>query len=139
MSDAAAHLSKLRAMLARGTTLRQAQAETGVSERTIRRRAEAAQWPRRRRHRLSAKQKRQIQRAVSQETLDGHRATLRRIAALAGCSVSTVWRHLNPALPGGPRKVRVYTCPQGHRTYLKPCQMCRAIGLAPGDAPERRS
>lgn len=117
-------LRKLRAYLARGDSLRAAADAAGLTKSTAQRLAARHKLPRRTPpKRLTTAEKRKIQRDLAK---DG--ATLRRIAAAARRGKSTIQRLANPVEPGDPKRVRPYRCPLGHRTYLKPCQTCRALG-----------
>jgi DNA invertase Pin-like site-specific DNA recombinase len=125
-AEAADHVRKLRALLARGDSIRQAAKAAGLSKSTAQRLAAKSRIPRRRAaRRLTDAEKRQIRRDAAKV-----RATLRRVARLARVGVATVHRTLNPVEPGAPRRVRPYTCPAGHRVFLRPCQVCQALQAA---------
>jgi len=132
MSDAAedrAHkaretIERLRALLARGATLKQAGQE--IEE------LDGSQWrayrlavkhrlPRRRRG-LPRHKSRQIE-----KYLRAMRLTINKIARLVKVSSDTVWKRKIARDGPGPRPCRPYTCPGCHnRVKLKPCQICRA-------------
>ncbi|MDQ3288938.1 MAG: hypothetical protein M3Q42_11910 [Pseudomonadota bacterium] len=130
-AESAHTVCKLRAALARGATLRQAERETGVPASTIRLWARREGVPRRRARRLDKSQRQTIRRAISREKIDGAKATLRKVASIVGCSPSTVWRVANPVEPGAPVRVRPYrctTCPSRPLVNVRPCPACLALG-----------
>lgn len=125
MGDTGETLRKLRAMLARGETIRQAAKILEKPPSTVHELAAKHDLPRRRpRPALTAEQKRKVQRLRREDAV----RTLAQIAVLAGCSISAVWRLLNPPdkEPAAHEWVPQYTCPNGHKTIYRPCVICQA-------------
>jgi hypothetical protein len=121
-------IERLRTLLRRGATLKEASAAIGASVARTHRLAVRHRLPRRRRAMPAAK-RRLIDRELAKDRL-----TLGALARLAKVSTATVWKHKlarQRAIAGpGPRPARAYRCPRGHLVKLKPCQICRALDAA---------
>jgi len=123
--QARANLERLRAVLARGATLKQAAAQLPELD--------GSQW---RAYRLAAKHNlprrrrslpREKARLIEKE-LRRARLTINALAKLAKVSPMTVWRKKIARDGPGPRPCRPYWCRGcGKRVNLRPCQICRAL------------
>lgn len=126
------HLAKLRALLARGATLREAADQiTELAGQPLRAYRLAVKHNMRRRRRAITPAQ---QRTIDKE-LRKYRLTLRKIAARAKVALHTVQRRKAKLDGPGPRPCRRRRCPRGHLVVLWPCQLCRAIDgdLDPGE------
>lgn len=131
-SRARATIARLREVLARGATLKQAGREVpelGGSQWRAYRLAVKHNLPRRRRS-LPRDKVRLIEKELRRARL-----TLNALARLAKVSPMTVWRKKIARDGPGPRPSRPYWCRGcGKRVNLRPCQICRALrGRDPDD------
>lgn len=118
-------VERLRQLLARGATLREAGQslpELGGSPWRAYRLAVKHRLARRRRNLPRYKVR------VIEKELRRARLTINALARLAKVSTQTVWKRKIARDGPGPRPCRPYRCPDcGKRVNLRPCQICRAL------------
>lgn len=125
-ADTERTLARLRALLAQGKTLAQAGEKIGRKKSFVHKFAVRHRITRRRRKELSPRTDAAIRRRLREA-----RHTLRRIAALCGVSVKSVWlrsrQELDRAGEFRPRGIRVARrCPRHGLVKLWPCVACAA-------------
>lgn len=124
MDDAQAEetVARLRELLARGATIRQAAAELKRPRMVLFRLAKRHGLPLTGRRRLSEEQI-----ASARAYLAEARLTFAQIAEKVGCSKYTVWKLVPKEERTGPRRVAEYTCSGCRfRVCLEPCAVCAA-------------
>lgn len=125
--DLAAVLLRLRGLLARGSTLREASLELGLKPTFVHKLAARRRMPRRRRAMPAAKRKR------LRVLVEGAKLTLSQIAKRLQLSKGTVCKHRQTITEGRtkyrPRRLRKpVRCPNGHKVTELPCRTCQARG-----------